>query len=82
MQTNKLDDNYDTLFEEWMAGRIDWAQLCDKIEEAFQKEILMVSAEYNPNLSDDDSEYKTDLDIRYDEYLEMVKEYSDGNIEY
>jgi len=59
MQTNKLDDNYDTSFEE-----------------------LVIDAGYNPNLCDDDSEYKTDLDVRYDEYLEMVKEYSDGNIEY
>lgn len=37
---------------------------------------------YNPNLWVEDSEYKTDLDVRYDEYLEMIKEYSDGNIEY
>lgn len=59
MQTNKLDDNYDTPLEEWM-----------------------IDIGYNPNLWDDDSEYKTDLDVRHDEYLEMVKEYSDGNIEY
>ncbi|MBO4733152.1 MAG: hypothetical protein J5662_01615 [Clostridia bacterium] len=28
------------------------------------------------------AEYEEDLDERFDEYLEMIKEYDDGNVEY